>query len=548
MSLVPPPIEAVQIPDNILDYRPVSSVTPFTYRSGMTYQALLEALRVYATSTLVNYMQDEYGAFSDSWEENLNALIGAVNTALSQQATTVNQQLAQTLAEILAGANVTLNDANILNALKSAGSTSLEYLDGRYDPAGAANTVSDALEPVADFVNGIKIYYAPAPTGGDDTATLLPYLTAAQATNGELRFGHGTWRFNLATEQQFIQPRIVGSGKNYTFFQAFDQSKTCLRFQGGSGSHSGGYISDVTFNGTGNAALELADVCDVTWDRIGIAGAYQVGILFNVTQAQGFTEFCRGEATIETYVSQPIEYRTVNSQMTSFHGSGLTDGIVNWSGASAVKINNYCYVYNAPMSATFFAHTANTALIQSLYAGAKPWLYGTLRVENQAGGVVLLGASADDSTIVLYAGQVIVNTSGTYLSKLYIVKRVYAKSDTTEVIYDTFQRYNTLNPGGNYSPLNLSNGGAALVVVNLTGPNYGAHYELMVWQNPYSPGGTAVVLASSLYSNASGIGDPVFAVDGYQLKMTNNNFTGQIAAFVSVTHLGGGISTDNLRQ
>lgn len=550
MSIVPPPIDAVQIPGNLLDYRPVSSITPFTYRSGMTYQALLEALRVYATQTLPDYMQDEYGAFSDSWQDNLETLQAAVNKALTDQATTVNQQLAQTLAEILAGANVTLNDANILNALKSAASTSLAYLDERYDPAGAAEAVSEAFAPRATFIDGIKTYYAPAPTGGDDSALIQPFLNAAQNSKGLLIFGAGTWKFNLATQQSFDQPTIRGASLKRTIFTPNSTDLSILRMQGGSGGVSGGYVSDVTFTNPGQTVagvgLELADVCHVQWDRVLFTGNLAEGIRFHVTQPNGFCEFNSGEASFDTSIGLPIRYKTLNTIQTSFHGSGLRDGIVNYDGPCAVQIDQYAFPYNAPMSATFFPQAGAGSIFKNQWAGSKPGFFGTFRVENYSDQVIVAGDPA--GSYVLFAGHAQVNTAKTYLGMLYLCDTVYWTAGRTFVRYKPWYRYIALQPGSTSIDLLLQNGEAAIVSVNVTGPNYAARYQLMAWQNPFDNTGTVDVLSHSVYNNSTGIGEITFVVQNYQLVIKNDSFSTQYNASVTIMHLGGSVETDNLRQ
>lgn len=132
MSITPPDITPIQVPTDLITYHQVTDVVPFTYRSSMTYQQLLEGLRHYLIEDFGPWVHTEFSEFGMSWVENVQNVIAAVNTALTNQATDVEQQLATTLAEIVAGANANLNDGHVLAALELANSVSLAYLDGRY--------------------------------------------------------------------------------------------------------------------------------------------------------------------------------------------------------------------------------------------------------------------------------------------------------------------------------------------------------------------------------------------------------------------------------
>lgn len=153
MTLTPPTIDPVTVDIPANTFRSHGDIQPFTYRNGMGYTLLLETMRKWLYVTLVPYLNTNFEEITDSWITNVTAITTAVDTALAAQATTIDdalatqrQQVADDLAakltEISSGANTALNDQSILNALESASSTALAYLDGRY--LGSSATTVDA--------------------------------------------------------------------------------------------------------------------------------------------------------------------------------------------------------------------------------------------------------------------------------------------------------------------------------------------------------------------------------------------------------------------
>lgn len=541
MALIVP----VQAPDATvppigdLGFARFPDVQPFSQRTASGYQDTLEGVVRYLRSLYLFFQEQNP---QDTWDANVTLLIAAVNDALTAEQADVEQKIADALTAI-AQSQIQVTDPAFLAVLQQAQSASRVWLDAHY-------VSTTAFGPISDYVNGVKVFAAPAPSGGDDSAAVQAVLDAAQATNGQVVFGFGTWKLNLATQQSFVQPNIRGRGKKYTILTPADTTKPILRLQGGSGGHSGGYLSDFTFRkpdaGVAGVGLELADVCEVQWDRIGFDGPLAEGIRFSVTQPNGFCEFNRGEASIENDVALPIRYTTANAQQTSFHGSGLTDGIVNFSGACAVQIDNYCFPYNAPMSCTFFSHAPNTSVFANKFTNSKPGFNGPFRIENQSGGVTI-GADPNGSQVLLI-GDLVVNTANTYLGQLYACHQVYWTSGRTFIHYKPWKRLITLVPGATNVDLYLANGQTAEVIVNVIGPNYIAWYRLSVWQNPVNNGGTVTVLDHAIANNGSGIGEVLFYFQGYQLLIKNDGFTNQYTATVTIAQQTGSIDGDNLRQ
>lgn len=250
---------------------------------------------------------------------------------------------------------------------------------------------------------------APAPSGGDDSSILQPLLTQAQTTGGTLILRAGTYRANLATGQSFQQPRIIGQGKNHTTLQGFVNTAPVLRFKGGSGQFSGGYLADLTITGTGGIGFEIADACGVRWNRLEFGGTLAEGLRFHNESANGFSEFNHGDAEFASTVILPVNYRR-SGGAESFHGTGLTHGTVFNQRAGqttpVIQIGAGCFPYNAPLSAAFFTRTtapliAHLNLAGNRYAG----FWGHITIENVPGNnsAVLVDPAQN---VVEYSGNV----------------------------------------------------------------------------------------------------------------------------------------------
>lgn len=407
------------------------------------------------------------------------------------------------------------------------------------------------LNGLETAVTDLTTYQAPAPSGGDDTAAIQALLTAAQTNGGRVQLQAGTYKVNLATAQSFIQPQLVGRGKGYTYLTPANTNQAILRMQGGSGGNSGGYIADLTFTNSGSTAgvagLELADVCDVHWDRISFSGNLAEGIRFHITQSAGFCEFNHGDATFDSTIGYSLRYMTDNAYQSSFHGSGLTGGIINLGNTGpAIQIDNYAFPYNAPMNVTIFPHSAVGAIFRNFYTSGRPGFFGALKIENQSNGQISVGDTGWGD--VFHAGTVTVLTNQVKLGRLWAVRRIYWPSGGFYAQYEPFQWNLPLTSGSTGFDLRLQNGEAAWVNVNITASGYAATYQLMCWQNPFNPGGTVTTVAGAVYSNGSGAGAPTFGISNYQLTITNSNYSSAYTANVSINHLGGSIGADGLQQ
>jgi hypothetical protein len=93
MSIVPPFIPSY------VPIVPVSNITPFTYRDGITYIEKLEGLQS-QMNALVEFVNVNFELLEDTIVAQINELIQQVNDALVSQATAVNEALAAQSAAV----------------------------------------------------------------------------------------------------------------------------------------------------------------------------------------------------------------------------------------------------------------------------------------------------------------------------------------------------------------------------------------------------------------------------------------------------------------
>lgn len=65
------------------DFRPVSNITPFTVRDGMTFLAKFEALSIYVSTVLVPALDTEIKEMEDAWQEQVTFLTDYINQAIN---------------------------------------------------------------------------------------------------------------------------------------------------------------------------------------------------------------------------------------------------------------------------------------------------------------------------------------------------------------------------------------------------------------------------------------------------------------------------------
>lgn len=125
---------------------PLTEIQPFTYRDGMTYAMKLEALASYVTLTLVPEIERIIKESNDHVDEEIAALIIAVNAAILANKEYTDEQIAEmrqyvddAVASII-GDSITVQDPVVAALVNNALSATRVALDALYQPKG---TVAD---------------------------------------------------------------------------------------------------------------------------------------------------------------------------------------------------------------------------------------------------------------------------------------------------------------------------------------------------------------------------------------------------------------------
>lgn len=74
-------------------YLPLNNVTPFTYRDGLTNSEILASWQEWLNTTVVGFINDNFGSLGDEFVTQVNLLIDEVNNQLTAETTTVNTAL-----------------------------------------------------------------------------------------------------------------------------------------------------------------------------------------------------------------------------------------------------------------------------------------------------------------------------------------------------------------------------------------------------------------------------------------------------------------------
>lgn len=247
-------------------------VQPFSPRTAIGYQDLLEATVSYIQRTLVPYV----GEFKADQADQINAAVKeieeAVNTALDAQ----DARYAQTLAQMIAGANVDLNDGNILAVLKAAGAASAAYLKAPVTGIATPEMFRDHATLAGD---GNVYDWAPA-------------INAA--------FAAGYADIELSSEYYFIRtpiriptnrgPRIfTRGGKKAGFLNCYmdDPNRAIIEYvnenRSGSFNYAGLTMENVYLDGHGSNChgIYIQDSSYPNLSRVGISGFHGAGLLLD---------------------------------------------------------------------------------------------------------------------------------------------------------------------------------------------------------------------------------------------------------------------------
>jgi len=132
MSLITP------LGEYIAPFNPVSNITPFTYRDGLSYLDILEGLRVYVNETLVDFVNTNFGKLGDDFESQVNLLFTQVETQLTEQGTAVTGQVDSlttfvndSIADII-NSTIAVTDPVVKALFDDVSSETFKFLDGKF--------------------------------------------------------------------------------------------------------------------------------------------------------------------------------------------------------------------------------------------------------------------------------------------------------------------------------------------------------------------------------------------------------------------------------
>lgn len=187
--------------------RPWNNITPFTYRDGLTYLEVLEGLRLWLKDTLVPHIDSEMVAIGEAWNDEVIALVSAVETALAEQAGIVNEQVAQWMSTTIAN-----NDEITLAILKGATATRSEISTIIANDIALNVAVKSAIDSVvASHTTDI---------GSDTFSAISGAISAHIGKDGAARAAFD------ARVAEIINPLIAGSFDNATVRASLDSPVT----------------------------------------------------------------------------------------------------------------------------------------------------------------------------------------------------------------------------------------------------------------------------------------------------------------------------------
>lgn len=181
MSITTPHLPGFTYPS-----KPISNITPFTYRDGYTYLELLEGMRQYITATIVPNVN-----------ENADNLVNSINTVLE----TIVASNEQTLNDIIDGVDAfETTVSTIVDSINNkSGSWGLQRIALTGDTAINVNPAWPTDHPIGfvvtqDSVGGRELSFGPNIVGSlayskNPNATVEFYLTPV---------GDGTWRITTS--------------------------------------------------------------------------------------------------------------------------------------------------------------------------------------------------------------------------------------------------------------------------------------------------------------------------------------------------------------
>jgi hypothetical protein len=165
----------------IPSYSPLTNITPFTYRDGLTYLEVLEGLRTYLNDTVIDFINTNFTNLGLSVEADVQLQVERVNTALMTQATFVTNALTTQSAAVKTSIDnmvIYVNNEVAKILANTVAQATKEISDSLANPA---STLSVAFSKNYDRVYKPEAYGAIGDGVADDTSAVIAAFNAANA-------------------------------------------------------------------------------------------------------------------------------------------------------------------------------------------------------------------------------------------------------------------------------------------------------------------------------------------------------------------------------
>jgi hypothetical protein len=192
------------LPDYTAPFKPVPQVAPLTIRDGDTMLRKVEGIKKYLTRVLVPWINENYAALADDFEEEVTRLIDVVNAAI----------------ELVISNSVEVQDPVVAGIFNDPGSDTRAVTDAFYAAKSAVDAIVETInngrlsqsELDARYVKKTGTFnvldYGAIGNGTADDSAAIALTVAAATENGRIVFPNGTYK---------ISTTITNGGKALDF-------------------------------------------------------------------------------------------------------------------------------------------------------------------------------------------------------------------------------------------------------------------------------------------------------------------------------------------
>lgn len=314
-----------------------------------------------------------------------------------------------------------------------------------------------------------------------------------------------------------------------------------LQIIGSSGSLSQVFIRNGFFTGTTSSwGIEVQGQCGIDIHNV-IFDTNQFGLVLHNKLSGHFTEYVQWYACNFNTSCKQAWYYKITAGNGSFHGSGPREGVtVNTPSVAvgpAIVLDPNAVVYNAPYNFQIWPNT-NTYPIISAGSNTRFLIYGTITIENFAGGEQTIMTSASGYNVLV--GGVIEFSGTPNLGSLVLMDIMgLTGGGSLPGFCKRFTVNTALGAGGSAVTIARNNVPTQNFIVDVylsAATGYSYKYTLKLWGTPSFVRGVTT-LATEVTTNGAGpsTGAPTFSWNGVSLTITNASYpasaiTAQISA------------------